>query len=329
MAKKLSYEELARRVKALGKEVAGCRRDERVLKKELSDLLKKSEKLRENEEKFKTIFENASDEIIYLDKNGKIIEINDRCEELFGLKRNEVIGKNFFEFGYFDSTVMNSTVENFKRIVNGKPSKLSKLLEFEIRRNDGKRVFVEVNPRVIEKGGKIKGILSIIRDITDRKKMEGALRQYHEDLEEMVKEHKISLGEANTALRVMLKREDEVKTEMEEKILYNVMELVLPNLEKLKNRRMDARQKEYLEIIESDLNDIISPFSHNLSSRYFNFTSAELQMANLIKHGKTTKEIADMLNLSINTVQFHRSNIRKKIGIKKKKSNLSSYLKSI
>ncbi len=327
--KKSSYDELAGRIKVLEKELAGSRRNERLLKKDIADITKKCSKLRENEEKFKTIFEFANDEIIYLDKNGKIIEINDRCEGLFGLKRSEVIGKNFFDFAYFDSSLMAKTVENFKQIVEGNSPKVTELLEFQITRKDGKTVFIEVNPRTIEKDGKFKGILSIIRDISDRKKLENELRKYHEELEEMVKERTISLEEANTALRVMLKREDEIRIELEEKILNNVKELILPNVEKLNTSRMDARQKEYLELIESNLDDIISPFSHKLTSRYFNFTSTELKMANLIKHGKTTKEIADMLNLSINTVQFHRSNIRKKIGIKKKKSNLSSYLKSI
>ena len=257
MTKKPSYEDLVRRIKMLEKQLAGCGRNERMLKKELADCVKKSEKLRENGEKFKTIFENASDEIIYLDKNGKIIEINDRCEELFGLKRNEVIGKNFFDFAYFDQAVMNYIVEYFKRMVNGMSSESAELQEFEIRRNDGRTVFIEVNPRIIEKDGKIKGILSIIRDITDRKKMEKELRKYREDLEEMVEERTISLEEANTALRVMLKREDEVKAELEEKILHNVKELILPNLEKLKSDRVDAREKKYVEIIELNLNDII------------------------------------------------------------------------
>ncbi len=55
--------------------------------------------LRESEEKYKTIFENANDEIIYLDNSGTVLEINDKCEKLFGLKREEVIGKKFLTLG--------------------------------------------------------------------------------------------------------------------------------------------------------------------------------------------------------------------------------------
>ena len=59
------------------------------------------------------------------------------------------------------------------------------------------------------------------------------------------------------------------------------------------------------------------------------FTPAEIQITNLIKQGKTTKEIAEFLNLATSTIDSHRNNIRKKIGIKNAKTNLRAYLSSI
>jgi PAS domain S-box-containing protein len=137
-----------------------------------------------------------------------------------------------------------------------------------------------------------------------------------------------SLEEVNTALRVLLKRRDEDKTELEEKVLSNVKGLVTPYLEKLKKSRLDARQKTYASILESNLDDIISSFSHSLSSSYLNLTPAEIRVANLVKQGKTTKEIADLLNLSSKTIGAQRESIRNKLGIKNKKSNLRTYLLS-
>jgi DNA-binding CsgD family transcriptional regulator len=74
------------------------------------------------------------------------------------------------------------------------------------------------------------------------------------------------------------------------------------------------------------LNEILSPFIKSMASRYANFTPKEIQIADLMKKGKTTKEISQILNLSPRTIDIHRYNIRKKLNINKKKVNLQSYL---
>jgi DNA-binding CsgD family transcriptional regulator len=101
---------------------------------------------------------------------------------------------------------------------------------------------------------------------------------------------------------------------------------VLPYIEKLKKSNLDAKDEAYVGIVESNLKDIVSSFSQRLSSQYMTFTPKELQVANLIKEGQTTKDIAELLNTSPGTVDFHRHNIRKKLNLKNKRANLRSYL---
>ena len=81
--------------------------------------------------------------------------------------------------------------------------------------------------------------------------------------------------------------------------------------------------------LKSHIQKITSPLIRQLSSKYLGLTPTEIRVAALIKNGKTTKEISELLYLSEYTVIFHRDNIRGKLGLKGKKINLQSYLQSL
>ncbi len=156
------------------------------------------------------------------------------------------------------------------------------------------------------------------QEIEERKRAENALEK-----------KTVHLEETNTALKVLLKRRDEDKTEVEEKVLFNVKELIIPYLDKLKKTPLDDRQSTYLDIVETNMNNIVSPFLRGMSTGYLKLTPQEVQVANLVRQGKRTKEIAELLNLSPKTIDTYRDNIRKKVGLKNKKLNLRTYLLSI
>ncbi len=95
---------------------------------------------------------------------------------------------------------------------------------------------------------------------------------------------------------------------------------------RIKSSRLNKEQRALLDLIESTLTDITSGFSHELSSPALGLTPREILVAGLIKAGKTSKEIAAMLRVSAASIEFHRGNIRKKLGLTHKKRNLRSYL---
>ena len=103
----------------------------------------------------------------------------------------------------------------------------------------------------------------------------------------------------------------------------------MPYLEKLKRSQLDPHQTTLVNILESHLRDVVSPFTNKLSSRFLNLTPAEIQIANLIREGQTNKEIADLLYLSVNTIRSHRFRIRSKLDLTNKKVNLRTYLRSL
>ncbi len=299
------------------------RMKDRDLVKENVELKQALKKINEREEKFRAFFENAIDVLVYVDKEGRMTEINNAVQEVFGYDQEEIMGKKFSDI----SVIAPETIKKLNRTMkNADIDDNMTRIEFEALHKDGKKIFVEVTARTLEKDNRERHFISIVRDITDRKIIEQKLHEHQQHLEDLVKERTVKLEETNAALKVLLKRREEDKKELEEKISHNVKEMILPHLEKMKTGKMDYRQKVNLEIIEENLNDIISPFSHKLSSSHFNLTPSELQIANYIKYGRTSKDIAAILNLSVNTVLFHRANIRKKLGISKQKSNLRSHL---
>ena len=190
----------------------------------------------------------------------------------------------------------------------------------ELTGADGRDYEVLATP--IQNPDGIMSSVQVIVDITEQKHAEKALTEREAELRIKT----TGLDELNAALRVLLKRRDDDKTELEEKILVNVKQLVIPFLNEVRKRRLDSEQTAYLDLLESNLNDIISPFLRNLSAKYVNLTPTEIRVAYFIREGKTTKEIAELMALSPRTIETHRKKIRTKLGLDKKKENLRSHL---
>jgi len=137
------------------------------------------------------------------------------------------------------------------------------------------------------------------------------------------------LEEMNGALKTLLARTEEEKKDLEEKIHSNVKELILPYMEKLKSTELTTEQHIYLEIIETTIKNVFSSFLQKVTSKQYRFTPKEIQVATLIREGKTTKQIADIMKVTRSAIGLHRHHIRNKMGLGKAKINLHSYLLSL
>jgi len=298
-----------------------------------TDYKRAEEALRESEQRWMDIIDFLPDATMAIDLEGKIIAWNRAMEEMTGVTAKDMMGKGNYEYvipfyGIRRPVLVDLVLEPDQKIERHysilKKEKDLVIVEAWVPCLKGRQAYLwgKASPFYDGKGN-IVGAIESIRDITERKNDEEILRKREKDLELKRGE----LQDVNTALRVLLKQRDGDRSEMEEKILSNIKLLVLPLIEKLKSYS-DPKVVSCVNVIDSNLQDIISPFSYKLSSKFLNMSNKEIAVANLIKEEKTTKEITEILNSSLGTINVHRCNIRKKLGLTKTQ-NLCAYLSSL
>jgi DNA-binding NarL/FixJ family response regulator len=160
-------------------------------------------------------------------------------------------------------------------------------------------------------------------------KKTAALQNANKNLEKKVKERTEHLEETNTALKVLLSQRENDKSGVEEVVIGNTQQLVMPMLEKLKSTKLNGKQINIVKTLEANLESITYPFIEKAGLKFYNLTPMELQTANLVKTGLSNKEIADVLGVSAGTIMAHRHNLREKLGLKNTKLNLRAHLMSI
>jgi len=291
-----------------------------IYARDVTEMMGLEKHLKESEEKFRTLTERSPN-MIFINTKGRIVYANRRCVQLMGYTRDEFYSPDFDFRCLISPESLPQIGSNFKQHTEGNHVES---YECGLRTKDGKRLDVLLSTKLLELGDQ-KSILGIMTDITEIRQAQEALKEKEAELRIKAR----NLEEVNTALRVLLKEKERDKADIEEKVLANVKNLVLPFLEKLRRTSLNNAQSVCADLVESNLNEIVSPFARKLTSRYLGLTPTELKVANLVKEGKSTKEIAEFMILSAKTIEFHRDNIRKKLGLKNKKVNLRTYLLSL
>ena len=325
-------------------------------RRELTEREKTEHNLRRSEERYRSLLESSPDPVVVYDMQGHATYVNPAFEQTFGYSREELLGK---QIDFVPSEAWPETRAAIESMLSG-----NKIHLFETRRltKSGKVLDVQLSSTIYHnREGRPTGNIVTLRDISALKQAEQALHEYQNRLEELVKERTAELGrtneqlaleiddrrraekslrqreedleaqsqhlgEVNTALKVLLEQREEDKNELAENVWSNVQQLIRPYLERLQKSRLTTQQQTLANILQSNLDNVLSPLIRNLTSSRLNLTPTEIRVANLVKEGRTNKEIAELLYVSKNTILFHRYNIRSKLGIKNKKVNLRSHL---
>ncbi len=316
--------------------------------------------LQNSQDKYQKLFYNlvsgaAVLEVLDLDQSGRIIdarvlEVNAAFERLTGIPSHRAVGKSirqiwpetknfwFDKIGHVIRTRQSITVEGFHR-------ELDKYFLMTVYWLDDQRVgttFIDISDQKkieqtldkarqaleIQVKNQMADLLQVNtrlqKEIHARKQTQIALEQKAEELEE----HSIGLEEANAALKVLLKEVKNERRELEEKVVCNLDDLIRPHLAVIASGKLSQRQRLLLDTIRRSIDDIASPLSRRFIIDGRHLTPIETQVANLIRQGRTTKQIAELMSVSKSTIDFHRLNIRRRLNLTNKKTNLQSYLRS-
>lgn|GEM_PF-1948497 len=287
---------------------------------DITDQRKAETALRVEEERYRLLVESMNEGLVALNQKGNVTFVNEAFSRLAGRKRGKLLGRAIAHL------IPKKGREIYADMAKGTKENDSRPFRVSFSGKKGRTSHALVSPRpFFDDTGKFKGSLSVYTDITELVETTQRLEKRERELGKKSK----NLEESNIALKVLLKRKLADEDEIKNNVLQNVKELVKPYIEKIRETHLTRNQEAYLNILETNLEEIVSPFIRNLTSDYIRLTPQEIRIANYIRQGRTTKEIASLLNLSLRTIDAHRNSIRRKLGISKKRVNLQTFLQTM
>lgn len=317
---------------------------------DINDFIGVESKLRESKERLElAIFATDAGLWDWNLTTGKLLLSPEWCAILY-YKPDEVAFTIEFWEGLIHPEDRGLVMEKLQNHVDGGTQRYQ--TEHRLKCKAGQWKWVLDTGKVVERDedGRAIRVIGTKVDITRRKEMEQEIKYLNSRLERLVEKRTLKLKqkeqsliksqqelrkesfhleEVNNALHVLMEKSNADKKELEENFLTNIEVQIIPYLDKIDENSLSDLQKNYLGIVRSNLNEIVAPFSRKLKSSLLNLTPAQIKIANFIRQGKSSKEIADILFLSAKTIETQRRNIRKKLGITKKKINLSTHLETL
>ena len=322
--------------------------------------------IRKSEERFRQLAENIDHVFWFIQlEPERVLYVSPAFEKIWGYATEDLYRNPKLWTETIHAEDRDEVRELFNACIMEADKFVTYDVEYRITRKDGNiRWIHDYGANYYGREGKLYSVSGIAEDITDRKQAEVVIRQMMEELdtrvaertkelyeinkklqrelgerrqieqalkrqEKELRERSNKLESANIACEFVLKRIEKDKDDLEKNLLSNMKLLVMPYVDRLKKTKTSVQQDAYINVLEANLNNLVSPFSQKLSSKFLALTPREIRVAALVKEGKTSKEIAQILNLSKGTVDFHRDHIRIKLGIKNGKGNLRTHLLSI
>jgi PAS domain S-box-containing protein len=261
----------------------------------------------------KNIIDKAPSIICSIAPDGTIGFINPAGERLSGYSAKELLGRHWQDY-FFSGRSARAGRDLLQKFQEGS----GRAVEARLKTKDGSLHDISWSSvrRFRDQGGSFDTLILGI-DVTELKMAAKELAKKKQETEE-----------ANIALRVMLDQHTKAKESIEEQISLRLKELVGPYLDQLRHSAINEQQTETINIISAHIDSLTHSFSPEAKKIVLGLSPRETLVADLVRQGKTSKDISEILNISYRTVETYRNNLRKKLGINKQKISLRTYLMS-
>jgi PAS domain S-box-containing protein len=257
-----------------------------------------------------SLLNDIGDGVFFITHDMKIIEINDRACEMFESTRKNIVRMDCRDL----------IAPGHKGLLNQAFRDLSDFEswagEMTAMRKDEDAFPIDITIKKFSLFNRTLFCL-VIKDLTEYKTLKELLRQEKSHRREMY-----------VTLKNVMRAFEKERSGIETGIAHRIETLFLPTIEKIKRESSADVRNTYLNVISDQLINLTAGFSKELDGRFLRLTRTEMKICKLIQTGLSSKEIAQAMNISFETVQAHRRNIRDKLGLRGRKINLHTLLMS-
>lgn len=290
-----------------------------VVAHDISERLRAQEALRKSEAYYRGVIEDQTELICRFTPDTVVTFVNDAVCRYFDKSRDEMIGESFLPFvPEQDRQLVLDAIGSLT------PENPVSGVEHRVRLQSGEtRWQLWTNRAIFDGTNRLIGFQAVGRDITERKRSENMLKVTMRKL----RAQRRQLTDSNLALKQVLDHIERERQDYKQRLCQDIEMALSPLIARLREGAA-PRMKPEVEAVEQAMKSALTKDIDVFRDRYASLTSRELEVCEMIKGGHTSKEIADTLSLSLLTIHKHREQIRKKLGLKNKGVNLSTYLKS-
>lgn len=264
--------------------------------------------LTNSEKMLRLIFQSAGNGILLVSDDYHIVKANQRAGQIHACNPDELLGKD-----------MRDLTDNYGRWIlmscmGSLSGETGASAEIQVRRFDGTLLPASFTvARVDIDGRSFRSV--IVRDISRQKALQERLRLEKQQVEEM-----------NVTLRNVMKSVDHDRKEFEHNLARRIRSHLLPAIDRVAGEPSEGIRASYLDLVREQLIGLTSGSASEIDADLLKLSKTEIRICQFIQAGCSTKDICDAMNLAFETVQTHRKNIRRKLGLRGKNVNLHSYL---